>query len=81
MKSKENKRTIKNKMIIKFLTQCGFKDVALDKNLIHMFDKIELTDMTEPMILKDRKEKNLTVGQLVIKYGLSERQIKYILYG
>jgi hypothetical protein len=70
----------KNKLIKMFLEECGWKDVEITAKIKHMFAKIEATDMNEPMILKDRKN-GLTVGQLSIKYNLSQRQVKYILYG
>lgn len=69
----------KRKIALDFMKGTCGADV-LSPEAWNILKNVEERELAKALILKWRKD-GLTLGQLVIKSGLSQRQVKYIING
>lgn len=72
---KQNK---KRRVALLFLKQIDPSIESLSAEAWNMFKHMTTTDIAEPLVINLRK-KNMTMGGISIKTGISQRQVRYIL--
>lgn len=68
----------KKRIIQLFITEMGLEELPDTAN--QLFIHMSYRELAMPLVKKWRKE-GLTIGKLVIRSGLTERQVKQIIYG
>jgi len=69
----------KRVLVLEFLNLCGNAYEEIPQSAWDLFRHLSLKEIAKPLVLKWRKE-NKTIQQITIKSGLSQRQVKHIIY-